>query len=110
MRVLIVGATGALGNANARLLSSELQVIGASRNGSDLSVGLADKASIVSMYQKPGTVDAVICAAGTAKFAPLESLSDEDFALSLGNKHEKRRKIARDLTHSSSPWNHCGRF
>ena len=34
---------------------------------------LADKASIVSMYQQLATVDTVICAAGAAKFAPLES-------------------------------------
>jgi NAD(P)-dependent dehydrogenase (short-subunit alcohol dehydrogenase family) len=86
MRVLIVGATGLLGSEVVRLLSPEHQVIGASRTGSDLSVDLADKASIVSMYQQLGTVDAVICAAGAAKFAPLESLTDEDFVFSLANK------------------------
>jgi NAD(P)-dependent dehydrogenase (short-subunit alcohol dehydrogenase family) len=86
MRVLIVGATGLLGKEIVRLLSPEHQVIGASRNGPDQSVDLADKASIVSMYQQLGTVDAVICAAGAAKFAPLESLTDEDFASSLTNK------------------------
>ncbi|MDH6149451.1 MULTISPECIES: short chain dehydrogenase [Paraburkholderia] len=47
---------------------------------------LADKASIVAMYRQLGTVDAVICAAGAAKFAPLDSLTDEDFAFSLTNK------------------------
>ncbi|MFP3647682.1 SDR family oxidoreductase [Paraburkholderia sp. SIMBA_054] len=46
---------------------------------------LTDKASIISMNQQLGT-DAVICAAGAAKFAPLESLTDEDFAFSLANK------------------------
>ncbi|BCG02981.1 short chain dehydrogenase (plasmid) [Paraburkholderia sp. PGU19] len=86
MRVLIVGVTGVLGKEIVRLLSPEHQVIGASRNGPDLSVDLADKASIVSMYQQLGTVDAVICAAGAVKFAPLESLSDDDFAFSLANK------------------------
>ncbi|SIT38109.1 Short-chain alcohol dehydrogenase [Paraburkholderia piptadeniae] len=86
MRVLIVGATGLLGKEIVRLLSPEHQVIGASRNGPDLSVDLTDKASIVSMYQQLGNVDAVICAAGAAKFAPLESLSDDDFAFSLANK------------------------
>jgi len=86
MRVLIVGATGLLGKEIVRLLSSDHQVIGASRNGPDLSVDLADNASIVSMYRQLGTVDAVICAAGAAKFAPLDSLTDEDFAFSLTNK------------------------
>ena len=86
MRVLIVGATGLLGKEIVRLLSPDHQVIGASRNGPDLSVDLAYKTSIVSMYQQLGTIDAVICAAGAAKFAPLESLSDDDFAFSLANK------------------------
>jgi len=52
MRVLIVGATGLLGSEVVRLLSPEHQVIGASRNGPDLSVDLTDKASIVSMYRR----------------------------------------------------------
>ncbi|WP_028220802.1 short chain dehydrogenase [Paraburkholderia oxyphila] len=86
MRILLVGATGLLGKEILRLLSPEHEVIGASRNGPDLSVDLADKASIVSMYRQLGTVDAVICAAGSAKFAPLELLTDEDFAFSLSNK------------------------
>jgi len=86
MRILLVGATGLLGKEIVRLLSPDHQVIGASRNGPDLSVDLAYKTSIVSMYQQLGTIDAVICAAGAAKFAPLESLSDDDFAFSLANK------------------------
>ena len=86
MRVLIVGATGLIGKEIVRLLSPEHEVIGASRNGPDQSVDLTDKASIVSMYQQLGDVDAVICTAGAAKFAPLESLSDDDFAFSLANK------------------------
>jgi NAD(P)-dependent dehydrogenase (short-subunit alcohol dehydrogenase family) len=86
MRVLIVGAAGLLGSEIARLLLPEHEVIGASRNGPDLFVDLADKASIASMYRQLGAVDAVICAAGAAKFAPLESLTDEDFAFSLANK------------------------
>ena len=86
MRVLIVGATGLLGKEVVHLLSPEHEVIGASRNGPDLSVDLTDKASIVSMYQQLGTVDAVICAAGAAKFAPLELLTDDDFTFSLANK------------------------
>ena len=63
MRVLIVGATGLIGKEIVRLLSPEHEVIGASRNGPDQSVDLTDKASIVSMYQQLGNVDAVICAA-----------------------------------------------
>jgi NAD(P)-dependent dehydrogenase (short-subunit alcohol dehydrogenase family) len=86
MRVLVVGATGLIGREIVQLLSAEHEVITASRKGSALSVDISDKASIESMYSRVGTIDAVICVAGTAKFAPLGALSDEDFAFSLKNK------------------------
>jgi NAD(P)-dependent dehydrogenase (short-subunit alcohol dehydrogenase family) len=38
------------------------------------------------MYRSTGKVDAVVCAAGLAKFAPLAQLSDADFRFCLDNK------------------------
>jgi NAD(P)-dependent dehydrogenase (short-subunit alcohol dehydrogenase family) len=38
------------------------------------------------MYRSLGKLDAVVCAAGQAKFAPLSQLSDADFRFSLDNK------------------------
>lgn len=86
MRILIVGATGLLGGEVVKLLAAEHDIVTASRTGSDLHVDISDKPSIESMYNEAGTLDAVICAAGAAKFAPLASLSDEDFSFSLANK------------------------
>jgi NAD(P)-dependent dehydrogenase (short-subunit alcohol dehydrogenase family) len=85
MRVLLVGASGLLGKEIAGLLA-EHEVISASRKGADIAVDLSDKSSIEAMYSAAGKVDAVVCVAGTAKFAPLESLADGDFAFSLANK------------------------
>ena len=86
MRILIVGATGLLGGEVVKLLSAEHDIVTASRKGSDLHVDLSDKASIESMYQQAGMLDAVICTAGSARFAPLAKLSDDDFSFSLANK------------------------
>jgi NAD(P)-dependent dehydrogenase (short-subunit alcohol dehydrogenase family) len=86
MRILVVGATGLLGKEIVGLLSGEHEVIGASRKGATVPVDISDKQSILSMYKQVGTVSAVVCVAGTAKFAPLYSLSDDDFAFSLANK------------------------
>ena len=85
MRVLLVGASVLLGKEIAGLLA-EHEVISASRKGADIAVELSDKSSIEAMYSAAGKVDAVICVAGTVKFAPLESLADGDFAFSLANK------------------------
>jgi NAD(P)-dependent dehydrogenase (short-subunit alcohol dehydrogenase family) len=38
------------------------------------------------MYRLTGKLDAVVCAAGQAKFAPLAELSDADFRFCLDNK------------------------
>jgi NAD(P)-dependent dehydrogenase (short-subunit alcohol dehydrogenase family) len=86
MRILIVGATGLLGGEVVKLLSAEHDIVTASRKGSDLYVDLSDKPSIESMYQQAGTLDAVICTAGSVRFAPLAKLSDDDFSFSLANK------------------------
>ncbi|MBF6992582.1 MULTISPECIES: short chain dehydrogenase [Cupriavidus] len=86
MRILVIGATGLLGKEITALLSDEHDVIGASRGSSALSVDISDKQSILAMYRQLGTVDAVVCVGGTAKFAPLDALTDDDFAFSLANK------------------------
>lgn len=38
------------------------------------------------MFAKIGSSDAIVCAAGSAGFKPLASLSDDDFAMSLKSK------------------------
>ncbi|MGF6972876.1 NAD(P)-dependent dehydrogenase (short-subunit alcohol dehydrogenase family) [Paraburkholderia sp. JPY465] len=86
MRILVVGATGLLGSHIVKLLATEHDVVGASRKGSDLHVDLSDKRSIEAMYAQAGSFDAIICAVGSAKFAPLAALGDEDFSFSLANK------------------------
>ena len=70
MRILVVGATGLLGKEIVGLLSADHDVIGASRNGSAIAVDISDKESIVAMYRQAAPLDAVVCVAGTARFAP----------------------------------------
>jgi len=86
MKVLVVGATGTIGSAVAAALSARHEVIPASHTKSAHKVDLADPESIRKMYQEVGRVDAVICAAGEAKFAPLASLTEDDFQFCLSNK------------------------
>ncbi|NML34616.1 short chain dehydrogenase [Paraburkholderia antibiotica] len=86
MRILVVGATGLLGSEVVKLLTPEHEIVTASRRGSALHVDLSDKRSIEAMYAQAGTLDAVVCTAGSAKFAPLASLGDDDFSFSLANK------------------------
>ena len=87
MRILHVGATGTIGRAVAAALDARgHEVVRAGHSDGELSVDLADPVSIEALYAAAGTVDAVVCTAGVARFGPLEELSDEDFRTSLANK------------------------
>ncbi len=86
MRILVVGATGTIGRAVVAALSSGNEIVAVSRQSTAIKVDLADPASIREMYRLAGKLDAVVGAAGLAKFAPLTQLSDADFRFCLDNK------------------------
>jgi NAD(P)-dependent dehydrogenase (short-subunit alcohol dehydrogenase family) len=86
MRILIVGATGTIGRAVVAALSAGNEIVSVSRRSTPITVDLAEPASIREMYGSTGKLDAVVCAAGEAKFAPLAQLSDADFRFCLDNK------------------------
>jgi NAD(P)-dependent dehydrogenase (short-subunit alcohol dehydrogenase family) len=85
-RVLVVGASGTIGRAVARALEGEHDVLRASRRNSEIAVELTSSESIRSMFGRTGPVDAVVCAAGDARFKPFADLTEEDFAFSIRNK------------------------
>ena len=86
MRILVVGATGVIGSEIVRALEPDHEVLRASFGKSPIRVDLERSDSIEAMYRQTGKVDAVVSAAGQAKFAPLVELRDADFAVSLRNK------------------------
>jgi NAD(P)-dependent dehydrogenase (short-subunit alcohol dehydrogenase family) len=86
MRILVVGATGTIGRAVVTALSSTNEIVPASRRSTPITVDLANAESVRAMYGSTGELDAVVCAAGEAKFAPLAQLTDADFRFCLDNK------------------------
>lgn len=85
MRILIVGATGTIGAPLVSALSGHDLVL-ASRERAAERVDIGDPDSIRALYRRVGRVDAVVSAAGDARFKPLAELTDDDFAFSLRNK------------------------
>jgi NAD(P)-dependent dehydrogenase (short-subunit alcohol dehydrogenase family) len=84
MRVLVVGASGILGQAVVSALAGH-EIIEASRDG-DHKVDLRDAASIAALYFEVGQVDAVACAAGVTPFRPFRDLTLDDFRSGLDDK------------------------
>lgn len=86
MNLIVIGATGTIGIAVADALEGAgHEVVRASRRG-EVQVDIADPGSIRAMFARMDKVDGVVSCAGEAAFKPLLDLTDEDIALSLGNK------------------------
>jgi NAD(P)-dependent dehydrogenase (short-subunit alcohol dehydrogenase family) len=86
MRVILIGGTGTIGREVANALRTTHEVVTASRNGGDLSVDISEPESIESMFKQAGKFDAVVSAAGSARFGPLDDLDYDDFLFSFKNK------------------------
>lgn len=86
MRALVVGATGTIGGIAARTLEERgHEVLRASRS-SELAVDVTDPASVAALFERVGTVDAVVVAVGSVPFKPLEELTREDYEAGLTSK------------------------
>ncbi|HEV2179532.1 MAG TPA: SDR family oxidoreductase, partial [Gemmatimonadaceae bacterium] len=95
MKVLLIGGHGTIGKAVTAALSPTHVVIGVNHRTSDLTVDLADSTSIRALFEHVGMVDAVICAAGAARFRPLGELTEADFVFGNQNKLMGQVNVAR---------------
>jgi NAD(P)-dependent dehydrogenase (short-subunit alcohol dehydrogenase family) len=86
MRILIIGATGTIGRPLVAELQDRHELVLASRQKAHEKVDISDPASVRALYKRIGKVDAVVSAAGDAKFAPLAALTDDDVAFSIRSK------------------------
>ena len=84
-KILVIGATGAVGRAAATALEADGEVLRASRS-SELQVDLEDRASLRSLLERVGTVDAIVSCTGAVPFKPLPELTAEDFEAGMLGK------------------------
>lgn len=86
MRILLIGATGTIGQAIVSALGSRHELVLASQHKSHEQVDISDPASIRALFGRVGRVDGVVAAAGQAAFKSLAALTDADFKLGLDSK------------------------
>ena len=86
MRVIVVGASGTIGRSVAKLLMAEHKVVKVGSNSGDFRADITNKDSLEQLFKEIGPFDALVCAAGVARFAPLDELSDQDFQLGITSK------------------------
>ena len=86
MRILVVGASGTVGQAAIKALSGRHEIVTAGRSSGDLTVDLMDEASVRAMFEKLGRVDAVVSAAGHVHFGPVATMTPAQFRKGLDDK------------------------
>ncbi|GGJ88282.1 short chain dehydrogenase [Lentibacillus kapialis] len=77
MRILVVGASGTIGQKVVETLKPSHEVLRAGRNGADVKVDIMSPDSITAMYKSIGHIDAVINASGGANFKTVSDLTPE---------------------------------
>lgn len=85
MKVLVIGASGTIGSAVAELLRPDHEVLRASRTG-EIRIDIEDADSIRTAIARIAPLDAIIVAAGSGPFAPLDDLEEADFYKAIRSK------------------------
>ena len=86
MKLIVIGATGTIGEAVAQALSNRHEIVAVTRHSEPVRVDITSIASIRALLEAVGPVDGVICASGAARFKPLAQLDEADFAFCLQSK------------------------
>ena len=86
MKILIIGGTGTIGKKVCAHFSGKHELIIAGRTSGDVTVDIAGSKSIKAMFESVGRIDAVVCIAGEAKWAPFDRLTEDDYYIGLKSK------------------------
>jgi NAD(P)-dependent dehydrogenase (short-subunit alcohol dehydrogenase family) len=86
MKIILIGASGTIGRRIHEILSKKHHVYRAGRTGGDVGVDITSADSIEHMYKSVADIDAVICAAGHAKFGPFRDMTEDDLYIGIRDK------------------------
>ena len=86
MKIIVVGASGAVGRTAVEALSSRHEIIAVGKSSGDIQIDIEDLDSIRLMYQKVGKVDAVVSAVGHGYFGAVNEMTSEQFMKGINHK------------------------
>ncbi len=79
MRILVVGGEGTVGKAAISGFSKGHDIVRAGRKSGDVLVDVLDEASVIAMFAKLKTVDAVVACTGHSYFGPVATMTPTQF-------------------------------
>ncbi len=86
MKIIVVGANGAVGQTAINALSDRHEIITVGRSSGDIQIDIENHESVRSMYNQVGKVDAVVCAVGHGHFGGVAEMSSEQFMKGITHK------------------------
>lgn len=86
MKIIVIGAAGAVGKSAVDALASRHEIITVGRSSGDIQVDIEDPDSIRAMYQQTGKVDAVVSAVGHGHFGQVAEMTSEQFMEGINHK------------------------
>lgn len=103
MRILIVGASGTLGQAVANRLSGQHEVLRAGRSSPEHPVDLTRDDSVQALFAATGPLDAVIATTGQVHFGALADMTAAQFNTGLQDKLLGQVRLALAAQHHLRP-------
>ena len=85
-KILVIGATGTLGQAVSAELKARHEVIEVGATRGQYQVDSTDPASVERLFREIGNVDGVVTAIGKVHFGPLPQMTSEQFWVGLRDK------------------------
>lgn len=86
MKIIIVGASGTMGQYLANAFRKEHEVITAATKGCDINVDITSPESIEQLYKQAGPFDALVSTAGPTFVGPWSKLNDQTFRKGIEGK------------------------
>ncbi|SHF28724.1 NAD(P)-dependent dehydrogenase, short-chain alcohol dehydrogenase family [Fodinibius roseus] len=86
MKIIIVGATGTIGQKITADLEGEHDIIKVGSQSGDIRADITKPESIKKLFQEVGSFDALVSAAGGGHFGPLKEMDSDDFQVGLNSK------------------------
>ena len=85
-KILLIGASGTIGQAVHANLATRHEVITVGRNSGTHRADFSKPGSVAQLFEAVGKVDAIVSTAGNLHFGPLTEMTAEQFNLGLQDK------------------------
>ncbi len=86
MKIIIVGATGTIGQKVTADLEGEHDIIKVGTQSGDIQADITKPESIKELFEEVGSFDALVSVAGGGHFGPLKEMDSDDFQVGLNSK------------------------